>query len=77
MPKGISVKQVAALFVLSSYSQEENMLGEHVDLLFVEEEALSVISKFQEELDAIGKSIKERGDWDHLHPKKVPNSTAI
>jgi arachidonate 5-lipoxygenase len=76
-PKHLAAEQVAVLHVLSSYSDEDSMLGSYPECLFVDRGALNAIEKFKDTLKAVTKKIVVRNEWGNLCPVKIPNSTAI
>jgi len=75
--KDACAKQIALAYILSQYSSEDHMLGSYPESYFTEDVFKIALATYKENLGAIGKSIDERGDWDHLHPKKIPNATAV
>jgi arachidonate 5-lipoxygenase len=73
----LCIAQIAIVKLLSSYSEEDDMLGQYPECLFVEKEALNAIDAFQKKLREVDDEILKRGDWEWLRPSKVPNSISI
>jgi len=78
-PKGISARTIASLYMLSSYSSTDHMLGNFPEELFTKDcsEVKKEMEKFKKKLDGISESINKRGNWKHMLPEKIPNSTSI
>lgn len=76
-PKNVSANQIAVLYVLSSYSGDEQMLGQYVDNFFTEDALVKAAAQFKENLMEIEREIQARGSYLYIRPSKVPNSTAI
>eukprot|EP01130_Rhizamoeba_saxonica_P003729 TRINITY_DN1550_c0_g1_i2.p2 TRINITY_DN1550_c0_g1~~TRINITY_DN1550_c0_g1_i2.p2 ORF type:complete len:242 (-),score=52.26 TRINITY_DN1550_c0_g1_i2:423-1148(-) len=76
--KEISSQQVAIMYVLSSYSDAEDVyLGDYDEMLFTEHEALACFEQFRDDLRIIEDTINERNDWTKMIPSKIPSSPAI
>jgi len=76
-PKGPCSKQIAMSYILSQYSGEDTMLGRYPETYFVEDAFFFALENYVAKLEEIGKIVDERNDWDHFHPKKIPNATAV
>jgi len=75
--KAHTVKQIALVYILSQYSTDDATLGNYPEHTFIEPEVLNAMAEFKRDLKAVGDEIDKRKHWSHLHPKKIPNSTAI
>jgi len=73
--RGITVKQIAQMYILSQFTPSVEVLGDYYEFYFVEKSILEAKAKFQKRLKEIGVKIEKRG-WDHLHPRKCPQSVA-
>lgn len=76
--KDIAIRQVAMMWILSSYSSEDKMLGQYPETYFTEPQVEQVVKAYRAELAGLEAKFKlSHPDWDHLLPSKIPNSTAV
>jgi len=77
-PKKNAMLQVAESYVLSQYSRDEDYLGQFNARYFrADSQVQKIRNTFSERLTVIENLINERGQFLHLVPSKIPNSTAI
>jgi len=69
--------QILAVYGLSQYSTEDIMIGDYPDITLTQKEFFTIRQEYKDKLTALSKEIKERGIWNHLDPRRVPNSIAI
>jgi hypothetical protein len=53
------------------------MLGHYPESYFIEDSVAVALEEYNNKLKTLSEVIDKRGDWDHLHPKKIPNATAV
>ncbi|XP_076825703.1 allene oxide synthase-lipoxygenase protein-like isoform X1 [Clavelina lepadiformis] len=77
-----SIKVVALTYALSAFSPNEVYLGHYPDRLFCEQDVLTMMEQYREDLSAESDRIRKRNEGLHhpytfLLPDRVPNSIAI
>jgi len=81
--KDASSKQIGLAYILSQYSGEDYMLGKYPETYFTESTFFHALKTYNDALTEYGKEIDARkatdgpNHWDHLHPTKIPNATAV
>eukprot|EP01115_Flamella_aegyptia_P005725 TRINITY_DN2401_c0_g2_i2.p1 TRINITY_DN2401_c0_g2~~TRINITY_DN2401_c0_g2_i2.p1 ORF type:complete len:356 (-),score=101.03 TRINITY_DN2401_c0_g2_i2:134-1201(-) len=85
-PKVVCSRQIAITWLLSQYSDEDEVLGKYPESYFGEQEFDEELRKYKLELKKIEEFIEERNkvnsmkglvEYDQLIPRKVPNATAM
>jgi len=67
--KGITVRQVAQMYVLAQFAPIVEFFGDYYEFYFTEKAALEAKTRFQKKLKEIAVKIEKRSPkWDHMHP---------